>query len=162
MTGRTSRKVIDPVHPATPDEVPANSAAATLIINDRNEVLLLKRGSTAPWMPNMWNLPGGKIDPGEMPVEAAVREAKEETGIEVSDLILVQTRSEDWGTLYLYFADSWEGVAEKNWESSMLLWVSPRAALASPLVPGLMPLFKEMQRQDNARQRARQKAALGR
>lgn len=124
-----------------------SDAAATFIVNNHGNILMLKRGSTAPWMPNKWNLPGGKVDPGETPLQAAVREAAEETSLKITDLTLLETRREPWGTLHLYLTESWSGVPKRNWESSELRWMSPRDALKSDLVPGLAPAFEEMARQ---------------
>jgi 8-oxo-dGTP pyrophosphatase MutT (NUDIX family) len=45
---------------------------------DRQKVLLIKRRDIPVWV-----LPGGGIEPGEMPVEAAKREAEEETGFKI-------------------------------------------------------------------------------
>ena len=50
--------------------------SAAVVVVDGDKALLLKRGNTAPWMPNKWNLPGGMIDPGETAIQAATREAK--------------------------------------------------------------------------------------
>lgn len=44
------------------------------------EVLLIRRGR--PPREGEWSLPGGKIEPGERAVEAALRELREETGVE--------------------------------------------------------------------------------
>ncbi|MCS7091279.1 MAG: NUDIX domain-containing protein [Verrucomicrobiota bacterium] len=61
-----------------------------LILNDRNEVLLVR---TAKWS-HRWGIPGGKVRTGE-PSEAALRrELHEETGLEVTDVQLVEVR--DW------------------------------------------------------------------
>lgn len=52
-------------------------SAATIVLNDKNEILLIKgplRG---------WEMPGGQVEEGESLTEAAVRETKEETGIDV-------------------------------------------------------------------------------
>lgn len=61
--------------------------AAALIVNDRGEVLCVKRGaskfaSTA----YRWEFPGGKIDPGETPAQAAVREIYEELDLTIEPL----------------------------------------------------------------------------
>lgn len=50
---------------------------AVIVEDPRGRVLLLLRGPTAPWMPNRWNLPGGKIERGESSLEAAMRETRE-------------------------------------------------------------------------------------
>lgn len=40
--------------------------------------------------PEQWSLPGGKIEPNESPVAAAVRELKEETSVELPESVLIQ------------------------------------------------------------------------
>jgi len=57
--------------------------AVAVIVNNDNKILLLKRGNTAPWMPNKWALVGGRIDKGETPQKAVEREILEETGLEL-------------------------------------------------------------------------------
>jgi len=45
-----------------------------------DEVLLIRRGK--PPRLGEWSLPGGRIEPGEAAVDAALRELREETGVE--------------------------------------------------------------------------------
>ncbi len=62
--------------------------AGGCILNDRGAVLLQRRGDS-----RQWGFPGGAIEPGETPEMAAVREVREETGLDVpvSRLIGVYT-----------------------------------------------------------------------
>ncbi|WPC43383.1 NUDIX hydrolase [Clostridium sp. JS66] len=60
-----------------------------LIINPSNEILLQRRGT----FPYKWGLVGGITELGESLEETAVREAKEETGLEVKELNLLGTTS---------------------------------------------------------------------
>lgn len=53
------------------------------LLNDKNEVLLMKRGGDAKNERNYWTLPGGKVDFGETLKDAVIREAKEELGVNV-------------------------------------------------------------------------------
>jgi len=52
-----------------------------VIINDKKEVLLQKRSKSKRINPNKWGICGGKINYGETPKQAAIRETKEEIGI---------------------------------------------------------------------------------
>ena len=65
--------------------------AGGCIFNEKGEVLLQRRGDS-----NKWGFPGGAIELGETPQIAAIREAKEETGldVEVGDIIGIYTDSD--------------------------------------------------------------------
>ena len=52
--------------------------AGGCVFNDKGEVLLQRRGDTS-----LWGFPGGAVELGETPERAAVRELKEETGLDV-------------------------------------------------------------------------------
>ena len=53
-----------------------------IIKNDNNEILLVKRHPKSRTDPEMWELPGGKVDPGEDFDKALIREIKEETSLD--------------------------------------------------------------------------------
>ncbi len=52
-------------------------SAATIVINDQREILLIKGPRRG------WEMPGGQVEEGEPVREAAIRETKEESGIEI-------------------------------------------------------------------------------
>jgi 8-oxo-dGTP pyrophosphatase MutT (NUDIX family) len=114
-----------------------SGGAAVFLVNDKDEVLLLKRGMTAPWMPGKWNLPGGTVDPGETPIEAAVREAQEEASVTPLDLLPISVTYHDWGSLHLYVSRRWVGDLKMTWESSDMRWVPIGQAVRYDLVPGI-------------------------
>jgi len=74
-------------------------SAATIVLNDKREILLIKgplRG---------WEMPGGQVEEGESLKEAAIRETKEETGIDVEIIkfcgIFQNVRKSICNTLFL-------------------------------------------------------------
>lgn len=54
-----------------------------MIFNDKGELLLAKRGRAAKNERGHWEVPGGSVDFGETRAEAAIREAREELGLDV-------------------------------------------------------------------------------
>ncbi|WP_419160115.1 NUDIX hydrolase [Rossellomorea sp. BNER] len=55
-------------------------SAATIVINEQKEILLIKGPRRG------WEMPGGQVEEGESLKEAAIRETKEETGIDIEVL----------------------------------------------------------------------------
>ena len=67
-------------------------SAIHIIIMDNNKILLQKRKGSKLW-PGYYALPAGHIDKGENQYEALIREAKEETGLDINELRLLGTTS---------------------------------------------------------------------
>ena len=65
-------------------------AYAVVVVDDH---LLLTRMAESTPVPGQWGLPGGGIDHGEAPLEAVVREVREETAHELVDVRLVDVGS---------------------------------------------------------------------
>src|SRR5262249_25568880 len=68
---------------------------ATVYIEYKGKILLLHRQENKT-QGNRWGIPGGKVDKGEMPLQAVIREIKEETGYDISGQII-----ENLGTVYV-------------------------------------------------------------
>lgn len=90
MTDPASPRTAPPV--AASDRAPARDAATVVLLRsagDGPEVLLTRRPSTMRFGPDLHVFPGGRVEPGEDAVAAAVRETFEETGIELDPRSLV-------------------------------------------------------------------------
>ena len=87
----------------------SKSGANVLLVKDGKILLLLRR---LGWKTGFWGPPGGHIDPGETPKQAAVRETFEEAGLRIkeSDLELVAQRTKNYfGMIYYYTTDKFTG-----------------------------------------------------
>ena len=59
-------------------------AVAAVLVNEKGHILLAER-PPGKSMAGVWEVPGGKIEPGETPEEALIRELKEEIGVDVEE-----------------------------------------------------------------------------
>jgi 8-oxo-dGTP pyrophosphatase MutT (NUDIX family) len=58
---------------------------ACVVVLDGDKVLLLRRSITDSWKPCKWALPGGGVEKDENFIDAAIRELKEETHLDIDD-----------------------------------------------------------------------------
>lgn len=100
------------------------SAVAVVIINQKNEILSLLRSETDDWRPLHWGLPGGHIDEGETPYEAAIRETKEECNLDINPVYAGHIMTDENYKIYLYYAIQYSGDIELSYEHSDFKWYS--------------------------------------
>ena len=65
-------------------EKPFGLAVKALVYDGEGRILLIQRSMSSKHYAGQWDLPGGKVDPGETFDAALVREIKEETGLDIS------------------------------------------------------------------------------
>ena len=63
-------------------DMPYGLTVRGIIKNNSNEILIVKRHPKSKTDPEMWELPGGKVEKGEFFADALVREIKEETNLD--------------------------------------------------------------------------------
>jgi 8-oxo-dGTP diphosphatase len=99
-----------------------------VIMNDKKEVLCALRSQRMS-MPGFWEFPGGKVEPGEDPKAALMREIQEELGclIEVGDFITDEPYEYPGVTIRLltYYASIVHGQPKAK-EHEKLLWLPKR------------------------------------
>lgn len=79
-------------HLNDPDAPPANSlkpAASAVVVDEQGRILLHRRSDN-----DLWSIPGGAMEIGESIAHTAVRETREETGLEVRPLYVVAVYSD--------------------------------------------------------------------
>lgn len=120
--------------------------SATVALISDNKLLLLKRGDTAPWMPNKYCLPGGGVDKNESLIEAAIRELVEETSIELhSNQLTPLTISYPKYSKVVFVCNNDNNYSvQLNWEHSDYIWVSYKESSQADLVPGLDVTIKSL------------------
>lgn len=105
------------VHTREQDEDPSRDhrrnlfLAAAILVHDAH-VLVVQRSVTEKFLPGVWGVPCGKLDPGETPEEAAVRELREETGL-TGKVVRKVGESK--------FSSVWRGKQVRNLQSNFLM-----------------------------------------
>jgi 8-oxo-dGTP diphosphatase len=118
---------------------------AVALIDGDGRVLVQQRPAGKP-MAGLWEFPGGKIEPGETPEGALIRELGEELGIDVEAACLAPAAfaSEALGDrhllLLLYICRKWSGVVTAH-HAAALKWVRPVALHGLDMPPADKPLI---------------------
>jgi len=75
-----------------------------IFLDDENRILLLLRDDKPdiPY-PNMWDVPGGHVDPGESPEDCIIREMKEEMDLQLTDFSLFTVMEFDDRIEYVFW-----------------------------------------------------------
>ncbi|MEH6827494.1 8-oxo-dGTP diphosphatase MutT [Parasphingorhabdus sp.] len=122
--------------------------AAAALIDQNGRILVQKRPEGKP-MAGLWEFPGGKVEEGETPEAALVRELEEELGIGVkeSDIEPVAFASEavedQHLILLLYICRKWTGHIQSA-ESLDMQWLPVEAIQDLPMPPADGPLVQKL------------------
>ncbi|MFN7224194.1 MAG: (deoxy)nucleoside triphosphate pyrophosphohydrolase [Paracoccaceae bacterium] len=119
--------------------------SAVALIDVDGRVLLAQRPEGKS-LAGLWEFPGGKVEPGESPELALIRELKEELGIDtwkscLAPLTFASHSYDDFHLLMPLFAcRKWEGIVQGQ-EGQKLAWVKPGHLRDYPMPPADLPLI---------------------
>ena len=119
--------------------------SAVALIDGDGRVLLAQRPEGKS-LAGLWEFPGGKVEPGETPEAALIRELKEELGIDtwsscLAPLTFASHSYDDFHLLMPLFAcRRWEGIAQGR-EGQRLAWVRAQNLKDYPMPPADIPLI---------------------
>jgi 8-oxo-dGTP diphosphatase len=106
------------------DNLYENSSTIVVIRNTEGKILFLRRADDDYWMKSHWGYPGGMIDEGETPIQAAIRETYEEAGLVVSDIKFVTELSSNGTKLYIFKGTTENENVKISHEHSEYKWIS--------------------------------------
>lgn len=118
--------------------------ACALVDTDRR--VLIAQRPEGKHMAGMWEFPGGKVDPGETPEAALIRELREELDVETKQACLapLSFASHSYEHMHLlmplYVCRRWQGTPTAR-EHKALKWVRPQALRDYPMPPADEPLI---------------------
>ena len=113
---------------------------------DRDGRVLIAQRPEGKSMAGLWEFPGGKVEPGETPEAALIRELHEELGIGTWQSCLAPLTFASHGydnfhlLMPLYACRKWEGIPVSK-ENQALKWVLPKDLRNIPMPPADLPLI---------------------
>ena len=124
--------------------LPTVLVVAVALIDTDGRVLIAQRPE-GKQRAGLWEFPGGKVEPGERPEAALIRELREELGIETKEsclapFVFASHAYESFHLLMpLYLCRRWEGTVVAH-EHAALKWVRPSQLSDWPMPPADEPL----------------------
>ena len=131
--------------PTTEADLPIVLVAAVALV-DRDGRVLIARRPEGKAMAGLWEFPGGKVDPGETPEAALIRELQEELGIDtwescLAPLTFASHAYESFHLLMpLFVCRKWQGTPQSR-EGQALKWVRAADLRDYPMPPADIPLI---------------------
>ena len=119
--------------------------SAVALIDPEGRILLAQR-PPGKSLAGLWEFPGGKVEPGETPEQALIRELQEELGIDtqVSCLAPLTFASHSYPDFHLlmplFACRRWQGIPSPR-EGQTLAWVRPDRLRDYPMPPADLPLI---------------------
>ena len=123
--------------------------SAVALVDADGRVLLAQRPEGKS-MAGLWEFPGGKVEAGETPEAALIRELQEELGIDtwqscLAPLTFASHAYADFHLLMpLFICRKWQGTPQPR-EGQVLKWVRPMALRDYPMPPADAPLIPVLQ-----------------
>ncbi|NSL42668.1 NUDIX hydrolase [Streptomyces sp. 8P21H-1] len=93
-------------------DIPGNKRLAAAVVMRKGLILLVRRSETERFLPRVWGVPCGKLEPGERPEDGVLRELKEETGL-LGEVVRKVGESS--------FMSEYRGQEIKNWQENFLV-----------------------------------------
>ena len=127
------------------EALPTVLVVAVALIDADGRILIAQRPE-GKQLAGLWEFPGGKVESGERPEAALIRELNEELGLEVAEsclapFVFTSHAYESFHLLMpLYLCRRWSGVVEAR-EHAGLAWVKPDKLSAYPMPPADEPLI---------------------
>jgi 8-oxo-dGTP diphosphatase len=124
---------------------PTMLVVAVAMVDADGRVLLQQRRPGRE-MAGLWEFPGGKVEPGERPEAALIRELREELGIETDEACIAPAAfasaplGERHLLLLLYICRKWRGVPAPL-DAQALKWVRPNQMFGLAMPPADIPLL---------------------
>lgn len=121
---------------------------ACALVDADSRVLIAQRPQGKA-LAGLWEFPGGKLEDGERPEDALIRELDEELGITVkaaclAPLTFASHAYDDFHLLMpLFICRRWEGIATAR-EGQELAWVASRRLRDYPMPPADLPLIPHL------------------
>jgi 8-oxo-dGTP diphosphatase len=134
-----------PATAAEPGVSPPLVLVSAVALVDADGRVLLAQRPPGKSMAGLWEFPGGKVNPGETPETALIRELAEELGIDVAASCLApftfasHTYADFHLLMPLYVCRKWSGIPSAC-EGQRLAWVRPARLGEYPMPPADMPL----------------------
>ena len=119
--------------------------SACVLVDIDGRVLLTQRPE-GKFMAGMWEFPGGKVEAGELPEDALIRELKEELAIDITRDCLAPLTFASHGyenfhlLMPLFVCRRWEGIV-RGLEGQQLKWVNSKKLRDYPMPPADIPLI---------------------